>query len=746
MLPILRRGPMIRFGRWDFDPQTGELFKGQTRVHLQDQPSIVLSTLLKRSGELVTREELYRLLWAEDTHVDYDHALNIVVAKVRRVLNDSADKPRYVETIPKRGYRFIAQAQPIVAEAPPALATPSETVQADAASELTLEPTTHAPPIPPVVEPEVLPAPAPFFLKWYWLVAIGGLLFVLGAAWLFRPSAESVRVARPAARFEIQPKSLSGRDDGRATISPDGNYIVYASGREDSRLWLRAMDKIESVVLQGTESARKPFWSPDSQTIVFATDYELRKISVQGGPVARICELPNGNYGGGTWNPWNETIVFSGGHPASLFEAPASGGEPKLFAGSIATGKGKLVQSPRFLPKETGRRALLIQVGEEQDWDIAAFDLDTNQTHVLTAGIFPEYAPGPFVIYQTAIDRGGLWALPFSLSTFKPTGVASSVLPGAVDSSVDVHGTLVASEAPPEPVMTLTLRDRQGNPAGAAGRTQTRMVNPGASPDGRYVAVMGRQGRVSEIWLHGSSRSDLLRLSAAAGHFDNPVWAPSSEQLIFRRAHRDAFELYRRSVDPGSSAVRISSSRNLEIPVDWSDDGKYLLVSVNDPKERHDVWYFRLSSAGDISERHRFFSSPADEIQPVLSPNGQWLAYCSDATGAYEVYVKPFPTGAGVVQVSTEGGCQPRWSYQGDELFYVRTDTLFAARFQLKDGKPSAGVPQKLFASAELAAESSDDRQYDVASSGRGFYVVERVTSALRKQALIVIQDWSSRK
>jgi DNA-binding winged helix-turn-helix (wHTH) protein len=103
MLPSLRRGSFVRFGPWEFDTSTGELFKGHTRVRLQEQPCLILAVLLKRSGELVSREELYRLLWGQDTHVDYDHALNMAVAKIRRVLNDSPDKPRFIETIPKHG-------------------------------------------------------------------------------------------------------------------------------------------------------------------------------------------------------------------------------------------------------------------------------------------------------------------------------------------------------------------------------------------------------------------------------------------------------------------------------------------------------------------------------------------------------------------------------------------------------------------------------------------------------------------
>jgi len=741
MLPAVRRGSFARFGNWEFDSSTGELFKGHTRVRLQEQPCLILATLVKRPGELVVREELYRLLWGQDTHVDYDHALNMAVAKIRRVLNDSPDKPRFIETIPKRGYRFIAAVEVISPgiDAPAALLTAPIAVP-DPSGSLAQAPASVA-----VVEPEPVNS-QPSFRKahlWYGLAALA-ILLILVSAWQFgRSDSQSGPAPGPAARFTLELPSLSGRGDGRVTISPDGRHLVYVSGREDSRLWLRAIDKIAPVVLQGTEAARKPFWSPDSQTIVFATDYELRKVSVHGGPVTRICDLPNGNYGGGTWDPWNDTIVFSGGHPASLFQASPSGGEPKPFGKTLSTEKGKLNLSPRFLPKATGRRALLVQVGDEQDWDIVVLDIDKNQSHVLTAGMFPEYSPGPYVVYQTEMDRGGLWALPFSLSTLRPTGAASPALAGAVDPSVDGFGTLAASEAPPEPVMSLVLRDRNGNPVGVAGRQQPRMVNPATSPDGRYVAVLGRQGGVSEIWLHESDRPFLLRLSALAGHFDDPIWAPSSEQLIFRRAHHDAFELYRRSIDPGKPPVRISSSKNLEIPADWSRDGKHLLVTVNEPRDRHDIWFFLLSPAGDPVERHKFLSSPADEIQPTLSPDGRWLAYCSDATGAYEVYVKPFPSGDGVLQISSESGCQPRWSNHGEELFYVRKDTLMAAPFRSTPGKAAVGAPKKLFQSTELAAESSDDRQYDIAPRGRGFFVAERASSSLRKQSLIVIQRWA---
>lgn len=167
------------------------------------------------------------------------------------------------------------------------------------------------------------------------------------------------------------------------------------------------------------------------------------------------------------------------------------------------------------------------------------------------------------------------------------------------------------------------------------------------------------------------------------------------------------------------------------------------MVTINENRDRHDIWYFVLSPSGDPLERRKFVSSPADEIQPTLSPDGRWVAYCSDVTGAYEVYVKPFPAGDGVVQISKEGGCQPRWSGNGRSLFYIEKDRLMSVPVASGGGRFTAGAPEALFQSPELAVESSDDRQYDLAPHGRGFFVAERAASTTRKQSVLVIQGWT---
>jgi Tol biopolymer transport system component/DNA-binding winged helix-turn-helix (wHTH) protein len=713
MTPALRRSTGFRFGPYFLNTETGELVKnGRSRLRLQDQPRLVLCALLDRPGQLVSREEIYRRLWDDQTHVDFDHAVNIAIAKIRRVLNDTPDRPKYIETIPKKGYRFVGavtpEEEPLQVESSPAETDDSK----------------PAPTLQPPVSTE---EPDPPGARRYNSILIAAVVVLSVALCLLvvwnRRLAESA-ITPPPVAFAFTPPMLSERAEGRATISPDGRHIVFVSGGGESELWVRDLDRLEARRLAGTNSARKPFWSPDSQTIGFATDYELKRVSVQGGPVSTVCELPNGFYGGGTWSPYDDAIVFSGGHPAQLYEVATSGGQAPRPWTRIVTKKGRLNQSPKFLPLSARRKGILLEVGEEQDWDIVVKDLESGAHHVLGIGRFPEYAPGGWILHQSRLDGGGIWALPFSAAKLAVTGAARAVLPDAVDPSVDRTGVLVASQKPGEPSMKLVRRNRSGAKMNEAGNLP-RLVNPTLSPNGR-VAFHGRQNDVSQIWLHESGRPVFLRLPSAAGHYNAPVWSPDGTELVYRRSFQGSFELYRRKVEPGSQPVLISRSHWLETPSSWSSDGKHLVFTVNAPNSRNDIWYWTWIG-WKADKRVQVLATPADEIQPVLSPDSKWFAFCSDATGNYEVYVARFPQGEGLAQVSAGGGCQPRWTSHGNELLYVQNDTLRAVPVRAETNAGLVlGTPVPLFQSVYLAADSSDDRQYDVSPDGRSVILAER--------------------
>jgi len=284
----------IRFGPFEADLAAGELRKGDRRVRLQEQPFEVLAALLDRAGEVVTREELRARLWPRDSFGDFDQGLNTAINKLREALEDSAANPRFVETLPKRGYRFT---HPIEAEN-------------DA----------------PV---QTQPRRNPMFL-----LTIAATLSIAAAAlavlWIQRPPPD---LKLPLRRFTIRQPLPTGTVHSLrlAAISPNGRHIAIVAGEGESKLWIQDLDREQPRVVEGGDGAVAPFWSPDSSMIGFAAAGKLKKISVTGGSSIQLCDLPGGHTCGGSWSPDGGSIVFAAGSPCALHSVSASGGSSSLL-------------------------------------------------------------------------------------------------------------------------------------------------------------------------------------------------------------------------------------------------------------------------------------------------------------------------------------------------------------------------------------------------------------------------------
>ena len=190
-------------------------------------------------------------------------------------------------------------------------------------------------------------------------------------------------------RFAFTPTSLHETTGWRAAISPNGRHIVYVSGGEESKLWVRDLDRERPRELGGTEGAQGPFWSPNSQFIGFAAGRELKKISVQGGPPITLCALPGDSLRGGGWSPDGDYIAFGSGGPSRIYEVPARGGEPKLLFEAEVGG----ITSPQFLPLQASARSLVFDIGDPWDREIAVKNLETGEWEALAEGAYPVYSP-----------------------------------------------------------------------------------------------------------------------------------------------------------------------------------------------------------------------------------------------------------------------------------------------------------------------------------------------------------------
>ena len=539
----------------------------------------------------------------------------------------------------------------------------------------------------------------------------------------------------PLRRFAFTPESLYETTTGwRAAISPNGRHIVYVAGGEETKLWVRDLDREEPRELAGTEGAARPFWSPDSQFIGFASNRELKKISAQGGSAITLCPLPGGDLRGGAWSPEGDFIAFGSGGPSKIYEVPARGGEPRLLFEPEEAG----MTSPHFLPSQAVARNIIFDVGGPSDRDIAVKNLETGEWAVLGKGAYPVHSPSGHILYQTNRYQSGLWALPFSIETLKPTGEAFPIGENVGGPSVGADGTLVYLDFLDREEQQLVWRDRGGKKLGEIGQPHESIRFPALSPDGGRVAVQGFEDNDDDVWVHEVDRPLKRRLTFHAASEGRPIWSPSGEEITFRSSRQGNKGIYSRPADGTGEPELLAGVDVQEYPNDWSHDGKYLLYRVDDLENGWDLWYLKRKEAGGSFDSVPFLQTSFNEGPAKFSPQGRFVAYVSDQSGQNQVYVRPFPEGEGQWQVSSQGGVQPRWSKDGKELFYVENGTLVAVEVSTRPSF-TTGATTRLFQHPNLPTE----HRYDVSRDGQRFVLVETIESEEAKAPSIhVVQNW----
>ena len=710
----------VAFGPFEADLHTGELRKRGVKLRLAEQPFQILATLLDRPGELVTREQLKEQLWSEDTFVAFDDGLNAAVNKLRQTLGDSARDPKYIETLQGRGYRFIGEID-----------------QTDVDGVIESEPPSMKAAAADAVGPEELVLRRKLRL-YQALLGLTGLVALSLAFVHFRETPAS---EPPVRKFTFSPPVAIGLY-ARTAISPNGRHIAFVSSAAaaDERLWIHDLDQHQSRAIEGTKEAIGPFWSPGSDFIGFAAGGVLKKQSVQGGPAIPLCQLPCMRYFGGSWSPDGELIVF--GCNDVIYGVPARGGTAKPLILPEASGselrRSWFASEPGFfVTSQSGTRVLVyvsrMGAGEHM---LVARELETGREEVLGPGVGPSYSPSGHIVYQAAALEDGLWALPFSLDTLRATGEAFPIAPNGRNATVASEGTLAYLDTSGATRDELVWLDRRGEQTGKIGQLQGRVV-PGLtlSPNGQLVAGSATEASGHGLWTWHIGRSVKTRFPLDAARDVIPIWSPTGQELAFCSFRSGNFDVLLRQADGTGEAIALLATPRDEFVTDWSRDGKYLFYVVEGPKTGEDIWYLESKEDGSGWEPNPFLQMPSNQTVAKLSPNGRYLAYLSDESGRFEVYVQPFPEGGRKITVSSNGGVQPRWSRDGKELFYVEGSSLMAVAVSTEPSF-SLGRAKRLFEHPNFTAAPVP--QYDVSADGERFVVAEPVGET----SIRIVQNW----
>ncbi len=548
-----------------------------------------------------------------------------------------------------------------------------------------------------------------------------------------------------------EPVTRSGGQPDVA-LSPDGTTVVYMAGRSigESSLTVRAVDQLVGVPLDATVAPRSfnPFFSPDGEWVGFL-DFDavtLNKVSIDGGPAIVLCEIAQ-DLDGASWSV-DDTIIFGTRPPSGLWRVSAAGGEPEALT-TLDAESGEVNHGwPDVLP---GGRSVLFTIltGNLDTAQIAVADVTTGDYRVLVpGGHAPRYAASGHIVYAAS---GTLRAVGFDLDRLEVVGSPVPVLDGvmtkntgAASFDLATDGSLAYVSGPAGSALsqrTLAWVDRQGNEELLAAEPRS-YENPSLSPEGTRVAL-DLWDEEDDIWIWDVARQAMTRLTFGAQRDRYPAWTPDGRRVAFSTRRDGVQNLFWKAADGTDSAERLIESPNFQAPHAFTLDGTQLVFLENHPDTGRDLKV--LAMDGDRSSES-LLATEFNEFNPELSPDGRWLAYESNASAQFEIFVRPFPNvDGGLWQVSVGGGVQPLWSRDGGELFYRLANGGVVAVAIETNPRFRPGTPAVVFEENYYLGATTLGRDYDISPDGERFLMLKPVVQADGTEAeaqIVLVQNW----
>ena len=686
----------------------------------------LLQFLVENRHRVVPKEEILTVVW-EGTAVS-DNALTRAIAQIRKALDDDPRQPRYIETVQTVGYRFLATVD----------SAPTELAPAPVA------------PLTPRNPSISIARPVAGLLAG---VFVGCAVFAVVLA--FVHFHEKPLPPPDLMRFQIRlPEGVKFETSGTLTFAPDGRHVAFpAITSEGYRIFVQDLNGGASRELTNTRisNASPPLgWSPDSAYIAYsAAGTTVSKVQVASGVVTDVCVKP-GPAIGGAWNR-DGTLIF-GSTNAGLWRVPAAGGTATRLTRLNPSRRETAHALPMFLPD--GKHYLFFSMSAEREKSgIFARSLDDAiekpSNFVVATEFGARFVAGPdpksgWLLY---LRDGALLAQPFDAVKLSLTG-SPSPLPAKVGTAFQTAlfsaspSALVYRDGEANQRVQLTWVDgKTGKNLGTAGEPGI-ITSPRLSPDERRVAYLkDGESLQRDVWVLDLERGSSTRLTFG-GTQDEPVWSPDSSEVAYsRRLNDGTYQIFKTKADgSGPEEPVLKLPREQLFPADWSRDGRFLIfksvgtgparVSLSALPLGKNAAPIRLSGTGDFSEG-----------QARLSPDGHYLAYYSNETGRFEIYVRTFapdpgPQPAGKWAISNNGGMSPEWSADGKKLVWNFGQVVYAASIDTARGF-HAGVPERLY-----SYTGSRGHAATLTSKGQGLLL--KPVDAQADEPMNVLVNWTS--
>jgi Tol biopolymer transport system component len=511
-------------------------------------------------------------------------------------------------------------------------------------------------------------------------------------------------------------------------LSPDGRQVAFAGVRgQTSQLFVRALDRAEATPLAGTEGASAPFFSPDGKSIGFWADNKLKKVSAAGGPATVIAEVP-----GLTWGAsWGEDSIFYA-TMAGIFKVSSGGGTPTAIT-KTDPAKHDRHLLPHVLPDD---EAILFTEVTSEDWESARIVCQSLRSSdrrvVVTGGVDGRYVDTGHLAYM---KNGTLLAMPFDDDCEEVSGSAVALIEGVMQGvntgntddetgagqfAISSSGTLVyvSGGVTPDRNSSLMWVDRKGA-ARPVAAVPLGGLGPRLSPNQQKIAVAFRRqaSRVTDVWVYDMERGAPTRLTFDGG--GSPIWSPDGKRILLAGLNII-------NADGTGKAERLVPGDKWQFPTSWASGANTVAFLQETQNGMNGIW--ALPMAGDRKPRV-FLESRFELWHPDLSPDGRLMAYVSNESGTYEVYVQPYPGPGEKSRISTAGGFDPIWTANGKELLF-RAATLKSHQFLsvvIRSTSPfRADTPRVLFETKPGEYDSTaPERSWDVSTDGERFLLVK---------------------
>lgn len=530
-------------------------------------------------------------------------------------------------------------------------------------------------------------------------------------------------------RFRIPALGLSAAD---VALSPDGTTIAMVArpGAETAALYVRPVNAVTFRKLAGTDNAVQPFWSPDSKSLGFVAGGRLKKVAAEGTPPQEIGAL-DGSFFGGSWGT-DGSILY--GTPAGLRRISAEGGVSETITTVEKTEAGHYW--PSLLPD--GKHYLYLSwAGEPAQRAIVAGTLgSSDKTRLMAADSNPQYAPGYLLFRRDAT----VLAQPFDPERLTLSGgpaqiagdIGFNLTNGRGYYSVSQSGTLIYFQG-----SSGAGTGRAGTQAGwqfgwhdRAGQLIADAGEPGpygeldVSPDEQLIAITRQDpgSPSSDIWVIDWKRRVNTKVTLDPSDDMHPVWAPDGKRVAFvtyRKGNADIFVKNANGIGPETPLVETPADEFVE---DWSKDGRFLAYRQAQG-EFEDLYILPFDADGKPGQPFPIIQGPYRKDEPQFSYDGQWLAYVSDESGRFEVYVTSFPALDQKLKVTDAGGGRPRWRADGKELFFIGLQSPVYAVDFMPGPKINAGIPRLLFAPNAPGGAVPTRHLWDVSADGQRFFL-----------------------